>query len=122
MRAREVAARFGDVKAETGDTYVVHCPGPNHENGDRRASLALTDSTDRVLGTCRSGNCDLGEVLAVKGLRLSDLFHEKNRPSGNREGGSLLNIGTKMRTVSIYTMWFNSTHPQATRKSSPSGG
>jgi len=69
-----VLARFPDAK-ETRGGWLVHCPGPNHEHGDRHASLLISEADDgKVLLCCRSGRCTATAICAAIGLSVVDLF------------------------------------------------
>lgn len=69
--------RLDGVKPTGTNRWLARCPGPNHENGDRRPSLSvrLIDG-DRWLCFCFAG-CSTFEVCTALGISLADLFHDR---------------------------------------------
>lgn len=67
-------------KADGAGGFLVSCPGPNHDRGDRNPSLHLSTGRDgRVLLTCYAG-CDTGDILHAVGLAPRDLFVQDPEP------------------------------------------
>jgi putative DNA primase/helicase len=64
--------KFERVK-KNGAGYMARCP--SHE--DKKNSLSLKESDDKILIKCFAG-CTAESVMAAVGLKLSDLFAEKN--------------------------------------------
>lgn len=62
-------ARLDRVKSTGPDAWIASCPA--HE--DKRPSLSVRQTDDRVLVHCWAG-CAAGEVVAAVGLELRDLF------------------------------------------------
>lgn len=68
--AEKILERLGRVKKVGTDRWLAKCPA--HE--DKSPSLSITDKGDgRVLVHCFAG-CEVGNVLAAIGLRVTDLF------------------------------------------------
>ena len=77
------------VKPTGVNRWMAKCPA----HDDRFPSLAVSTGDDgTILLKCFAG-CNVGEITAAVGLRISDLFPNRIRPDryrpGNREGGFL---------------------------------
>lgn len=83
--AREFLGRLQNVKAIGPGEYKGCCPG----HDDHTPSLKITETPDRLLIHCWAG-CRACDVLAVMGLRFTDLFvpnehtHSANPPRTKR--------------------------------------
>lgn len=75
MNLDDVMSRF-DKAQRAGAGYSARCPA--HE--DRKASLTITPSTDKVLLHCHAG-CSTDDVLRAAGLTFADLF-ERSTSNG----------------------------------------
>jgi hypothetical protein len=65
---------------ETGSGWLVRCPLQDHgqSRGDRNPSVSVTEGDDgRALVNCQAG-CETGEIVAAWGLKMSDLFEQRN--------------------------------------------
>lgn len=82
MVFEELLERFDGVTG-SGDQRTTPCPA----HDDRHASLSIGKGQDgRVLIKCQAG-CDTADVLAAKGLKMSDLFPDSpTRRNGNGNG------------------------------------
>src|SRR5262245_4378089 len=78
-RAEAIAQRCGGGR-EARDGWQVCCP--SHE--DRRPSLGITPSGDKVLLHCFAG-CSAEAVVAAIGLSMSDLFADDLPPLSPRK-------------------------------------
>jgi hypothetical protein len=67
-----------------GQQAKASCPGPTHKNDDRDPSLSITNKPEKrlVAVNCKTG-CETGELLAVIGLTLNDLYDEPKQPNGS---------------------------------------
>src|SRR6266446_5518588 len=59
--------------ARSGHDWLANCPG----HDDRTASLSVTEKNGKILVFCHAG-CEAKDVVAVLGLRMSDLFIAPN--------------------------------------------
>ena len=73
MSTGQLLSRLRRVREVAPGRYVAACPGPLHENGDRRPSLSLRRLEDRWLIHCFAG-CGAADIVAAIDLRLGDLF------------------------------------------------
>jgi hypothetical protein len=80
MTASELAARLDRVRLSSAGSYSTRCPVPAHQ--DHSPSLTFRDGHRGVLIKCWAG-CDLADITAALGLRVSDLFHEQDRRSSD---------------------------------------
>jgi hypothetical protein len=70
-----------------GSGWMVSCPLPGHGRGlgDRNPSVSITEGDDsRALVDCQAG-CQTEDIVAEWGLKMSDLFENRN---DHRGGGS----------------------------------
>jgi hypothetical protein len=69
---QEFISYFPEGK-QTGENYMVRCPAHN----DKSPSLAIKESSDgkSIMLNCFA-QCPTSDILAAKGLQLSDLFTE----------------------------------------------
>ena len=72
MSAARLLDRLDGVKATGPGRWVARCPG--HQ--DKAPSLSIREIDDRTLIHCFAG-CAAADVLAAVGLRLSDLFDDR---------------------------------------------
>ena len=74
MTLRDLLARLDGVRDVTGG-HVARCPVPGHGkgNGDRNASLSVTERDCKILLHCFAG-CQNQDILCELGLELKDLF------------------------------------------------
>ena len=78
MRFDEFIRHFQGAQRRGERTFNVICPYPYHR--DDKASLSISEGSDRILMHCHAG-CDTKEILAAVGLKESDLFYnEKVKP------------------------------------------
>jgi hypothetical protein len=68
----------GRKTKKTTDGYMLSCPGPLHDHGDKHPSLHLSQGHSAVVMKCMAG-CNTEDVLALVGLSQSDLFAKENR-------------------------------------------
>ena len=70
-----------------GTDTVWTCPVPGHGKGrgDRNKSLAVTQAPDGNALVCCHAGCSIDEVLAVLGLKKSDLFPQESRKQPERK-------------------------------------
>jgi hypothetical protein len=54
--------------------WLAACPGPLHRRGDRNRSLSLGETAEGVVLLHCFAGCEPGEILAVLGLDLRDLY------------------------------------------------
>lgn len=67
--------------------YLVRCPGPLHEHGDRTPSAIVTVThDDSLLLWCNAG-CGAAEIVEAVGFQLADLFPD--RPEEHRGDGNV---------------------------------
>lgn len=78
MTTDALLARF-DRHRKTAAGWEARCPA--HE--DRRPSLAVSETEDRVLIHCRAG-CTTEAVCSALGLTLADLFHDRGAGPSRR--------------------------------------
>jgi hypothetical protein len=72
----ELLDRLEGARPTGPNRWLARCPGPNHENGDRRPSLSVRlIEGDRWLCFCFAG-CSTFAVCGALGIRLGDLFHD----------------------------------------------
>lgn len=72
----DLPSYFDGARERGNGQWIAQCSGPLHENGDRSPSLSIKDAGGgRWLLHCFSG-CDASDILAAKGLELSDLYPE----------------------------------------------
>mgnify|MGYP001503145109 CR=1 FL=1 len=72
MIAAEIADRLHGRRMGSG--WMARCLGPLHAHGDRHPSLSIREGhSGKTLIRCWAG-CPTEDVLAARGLRLSDLF------------------------------------------------
>ena len=87
----DVLAAFrgaGRKVAANGRGWLVSCPGPTHEHGDRKPSLAVdVVEGGQVALYCHAG-CVTDDVLAAVGLAFGDLFPEGSGSRSSRSNGS----------------------------------
>ena len=76
MTYKDFLTHFTDAQCRGKKTYNVTCPC----HYDNKASLSISEGSDRILMHCHAG-CDTKEILAAVGLKESDLFYdEKVKP------------------------------------------
>lgn len=81
MTFDEILSYFPDAK-KSGRSYKCKCP----LHADKQASLVITPKDDRTLMN-DLGGCKTQDILAAKGLKVSDLFYEA-KSSRRREVAS----------------------------------
>lgn len=69
--------RLEGVRATVKGRWIARCPA----HDDRRPSLSICETDDRVLLHCWAG-CEAADIVAAVGLRLADLF-DKPLPSAD---------------------------------------
>src|SRR5262244_3518948 len=73
MKAADLAAIIPGGAHRRGEWYDSCCPA--HE--DARPSLSFRDESGRVRLLCRAG-CSLAKITGTLGIRLTDLFHDRD--------------------------------------------
>lgn len=74
MDLDDILGKFNNIKKQ-GSGYTAQCPG----HDDKENSLSITEGTDRrILLHCHAG-CSVKEILDSMGLKLADLYPEKDR-------------------------------------------
>ncbi len=76
MTEYEIISRIPRIKKGKGNSYVGHCPCPNHE--DIHPSFAVYINKDWVNLKCFAG-CSEAEILSALGFKKKDLYIGKNR-------------------------------------------
>ena len=89
------------VKRNKGG-WLVSCPGPSHEHGDRNPSLSVdVGKGGQVVLYCHAG-CSIDDVLAAVGLTFGDLFPDDSgslRSSGSSRSGRLVAVSDAGQVV-----------------------
>jgi hypothetical protein len=67
----EIVHRF--EASRSGDSYKARCPS----HPDDRASLSITETSDRTLLYCHAG-CTFDQIIRAKNLTPADLFVHAN--------------------------------------------
>src|SRR5689334_137650 len=75
MTLENLVARFDGVIPAGKDKWSARCPA--HE--DRRRSLSILRTPDRLLVKCHAG-CKTDEVVSTLGIRMSDLYFRERPP------------------------------------------
>ena len=73
MRASDISRLLRGKRTGPGK-YIAKCPA----HPDRTPSLSIRDGRDAVLLKCWPG-CTVEDVVAAMGLKMSDLWYDKNR-------------------------------------------
>lgn len=73
--AEQLLARVDGVRQTGPDQWIARCPA----HDDCSPSLSIRNAGDRILIHCFAG-CEPGEIMAVLGLTLADLFE---KPAGH---------------------------------------
>ena len=63
------------IARRNGDGWMVRCPGPNHEHGDRNASLSIHHRNGKWLLRCFA-ECTAESIAEAAGLGMTDLFDD----------------------------------------------
>jgi len=84
MNTDQLLPLLSNVRSRGSDKWIARCPG--HQ--DRRPSLAITETPDKILLKCWAG-CPTEDVCAAIGIQLRDLFHDNKHnpdPAVRRRG------------------------------------
>lgn len=80
METKEILTYFDDVKQLNQNSWQCKCPA----HKDDKASLTITKDNDKTLLYDHAG-CDVKNVLAAVGLKISDLFNNQAMPTSTIE-------------------------------------
>jgi putative DNA primase/helicase len=105
MTGQEFLAHLKEVTPENRDSWKALCPVRSH--GDRKPSLAITDTVDRILVVCRSRRCTAAEIVGALGLTLADLFHERNGALGHGKRGGKCDRGSEAKRLRRSIEWIS---------------
>jgi hypothetical protein len=70
MKTQELLSRLDKVKKTGSNRWIACCP--SHD--DKKPSLTITESNDKILLKCWSHGCGAGDIMSAIGMGLGDLF------------------------------------------------
>lgn len=75
MNIEALLSKFNHVRQAKPNRWEAQCPC----HDDKKASLSITNTNDRVLLYCFAG-CNVNDILLKSGLTFADLFYDSGKP------------------------------------------